>query len=80
MTHAPGLNANLRKNLYENECLLQTVDMVMCPGQLLASKIHNRFNLRNNIIKKIGVPLISIFLDKVNLHCLILLKVWHGIS
>jgi hypothetical protein len=50
---------------------LQT--LLICLGQLLASKNHINFNYRNKITKKIVVLLNSIFLHGTNLHCLILL-------
>ena len=36
--------------------------IVMCLGQLLTSKIHSNFKLRNEIINKICNPHVSIFL------------------
>ena len=49
-------------------------------GQLLVSKIHNIINLRNKIIEKFAVVLISIFLHGRYLHHLVLLQNWHIIS
>ena len=58
-----------------NEVLLKTLDIgnLFGPIELLASKIHNNSNLRSKITpKKRAFLLISIFLHKNNLHCLIL--------
>ena len=54
---------------------LQTLEICLC--ELLASKTHNIFNLRNKITKKNVVLLIFIFLHGKNLHHLILLRIWH---
>ena len=45
--------------------------LIIC--QLLTSKIHNNFNLKNTITKQITVLLIFIFLHQIFLHHLILL-------
>ena len=61
----------------ENERLWQTLDIGNMFGPTLASKIHNNFNIRNNImVFFFAILLISIFLCGKNSHCLILLKVW----
>ena len=52
--------------------------LVMCLNQLLASKIHSNFNLRDKntifFVVVVAILLISIFLHVINLHCIILLQ------
>ena len=38
--------------------------LVICPSQLLVSKTHNNFNLRNEIIKRFAVLLVFIFMHE----------------
>ena len=51
--------------------------LVICLGQLLASKIHIKVNWRNKITKSIAILHISILLHGKNLHRLMLLHIHH---
>ena len=70
----------LSANVTRNEWLWQTLDIGNMFGPSLASKIHNNFNFKIKITKKLTILLISISLHRGNLHCLILLHMWCTIS
>ena len=60
--------------------MVDSKHLVICLDQLLASKSHTSFNLRNKITEKFVGLLISIFLHGIFVHCLILLPTWRRIS
>ena len=76
MTHVMILSAKVSRN----ERLWHTIDIGSMFEPTFGFKFHNHFKLKNKITKKFVVLLISMLLHGTNLHCLILLQIWHLIS
>ena len=78
MTHVLVLSGEMSKNeQLKMSGYGKLYTLVICLDQLLGSKNHNNFDLRNTTTKEIAVLAVSIYLHGKRVHHVILLKIQH---